>query len=137
MKKKLNKSIQPASEEPVPTLLQDRQLERGLLCSLLNGTGAFARVRAFRQFLREEDFTGEDNRATWQLMLACVDEGQEVNMLNVYAQSASRGRQWDMSRYIQLNGSEGDSNTMAVTLASMGIKRRLCEDLKTIVMDIE
>ena len=137
MKKKLKKYIQPASEEPVSTLLQDQQLERGLLCSLLNDTGAFARVRAFRQFLREEDFTGEDNRATWQLMLACVDEGQEVNMLNVYAQSASRGRQWDMSRYIQLNGSEGDSNTMAVTLASMGIKRRLCEDLKTIVMDIE
>ena len=123
-------------EEPV-TLLQDQQLERGFLASMLNNAYADSMVKAFRLFLVDEDFTDEGNQMTWQFMKACVDNGQEVNMLNVYANAVKIGKKWDMTRYIQLNGSEGDSDLMALTLSTMGIKRRLCEELKTIVMDIE
>ncbi len=133
----MRKSKNKLSTEPVRTLLQDEQLERGLLCSLLNSGDAFGKVRYYSRFLLDEDFVDEENQATWQLMKACVEESQEVNMLNVYAIAASHGRKWNMSRYIQLQGSEADSNTMAITLSTMGIKRRLCEELKSITMDVE
>lgn len=125
------------SEEPAPTLLQDQQLERGLLCSLLNDVRATAMVRAYALFLIDDDFTDEGHRATWQLMKACCDDGNEVNMLNLYSYGARNGKKWDMSRYVQLSGSEADSSLMAVTLSVMGIKRRLLENLKTIMMDLE
>ena len=125
------------SKDEAPTLLQDQQLERGFLCAMLNNALATSRLRAYRQFLGDDDFTDDDNRATWQWMKACGDDMQEVNMLNVYTQAAKRGRKWDMSRYVQVHGSEGDIDSMALTISMMAIKRRLSDELKTIVMDIE
>ena len=119
------------------TLLQDSQLERGLLCSLFNDITGGSRVKAYRMFLQDDDFTDESCRVTWQWMKDVVDSGQEMNMVNVYSMAASKGKKWDMSRFIQLQGSEGDADLMAITLSTMGIKRRLNEELRTIVMDIE
>lgn len=127
----------PKSGGLEPSLLQDQQLERGFLSSLLNDAYAFGKVKAYSMFLIDEDFTDEDNCNTWLLMKKCVDNSQEINMLNLYSLAASNGKRWDMSRYIQIHGSEADSDTMALTLSSMGIKRRLSEELKTIVMDID
>ena len=124
-------------KQPEATLLQDQQLERGFLCSLFTHVAATKRILAYRMFLVDEDFTDDDNQETWQLMKSVVEDGQEMNMLNVYALAAKHGKRWDMSRYIQVNGSEGDIDSIALTLSTMGIKRRLTEELKTIVMDIE
>lgn len=119
------------------SLLQDSQLERGLLCSLFDHANPNGRIKAYSFFLQDEDFTDDDHRMTWELMKVVADEGQQVNMLNVYAHAAKNGKRWDMSRYIQVSGSEGDMDTMALTLSTMGIKRRLSEELKTIIMDID
>ena len=74
-------------------------------------------------FLVDEDFTDDDNQETWQLMKSVGEDGQEMNMLNVYALAAKHGKRLDMSRYIQVNGSEGDIDSIALTLSTMGIKR--------------
>lgn len=133
MKKKFRKR----REDDSLTLLQDIQLERGFLCSIFEHGNPNTRIKAYSMFLADEDFVDDNNRETWILMRDCVDNGQQVNLLNVYAHAAKVGKKWDMSRYIQVNGSEADMDTMAITISTMGIKRRLCDELKTIVMDIE
>lgn len=131
----MRKTTKPDAGET--SLLHDTQLERGLLASLLNTVNGYDRVRAFGMFLDSDDFTDDENRSTWLWMRACVDDAQEVNMVNVYAQAAKQGKKWNMARYVQVNGSEGDVNMMALTLSTMGIKRRLSEELKTVLMDID
>ena len=134
-KKKIKRYNQ--SDEQEVTLLQDEQLERGLLASLLVNANSYSIIRALRMFLTDDDFTDEENRFTWLLMNGCVDNSQEVNMINVYSRASSIGKKWNMTRYVLLNGSEGDVNMMAIALSTMGIKRRITDGIRTILMDIE
>lgn len=119
------------------TTLEDAQLERALLVAILchaNGTGY---TMALRSVIADDDFTDESNRQTWQWCKACAEDGQEVNMLNVYAQAQKQGAMWEMGRFVQTKGSEGDIITLAGALHNIGIKRRISIAVSDIMMDIE
>lgn len=119
------------------TSLEDTQLERALLISILSHVNSTGYTMTLRNFLEDDDYTDEQNQQTWQWCKACVDKGQEVNIVNVYAQAQEQGKEWHVNRYIQTKGSEGDILTLASALHNMGIKRRLSASLGDVMMSVE
>ena len=133
MMKKKNKY----QDDDRTTTLADPQLERALLVSILSHVAATGYTMTLRTFLTDDDFTDEQNCNVWRWCKACVDKGQDVNNLNVYAQSQEAGMVFEVERYIQTRGAEGDILTLASALHTMGIKRRISEGAQDILMSIE
>lgn len=125
------------SDDERLTTLVDPQLERALLVAILAHANATGYTMSLRNVMSDEDFTEDENRNAWLWCKACIDKGQEVNMLNVYAQSQECGGDFDPSRFIQARGSEGDVFTLASALHTMGIKRRISEGAQSVLMSIE
>ena len=123
--------------EDYTTTLVDPQLERALLVAILSHVAATGYVMTLQSFMVDDDFTDEENLNVWLWCKACVDKGQEVNMVNVYAQAQEGSSDFNVSRYIQAHGSEGDILTLANALHTMGIKRRISEGVGDVMMSIE
>ena len=119
------------------TSLEDAQLERAFLVAILSHANATGYTMALRSVVADDDFTEAENAQTWQWCKACAEAGQEVNMVNVYAQAQKQSKAWAINRYVQTQGSEGDIITLASALHTIGIKRRLSVSLADVMMDIE
>lgn len=106
--------------------LRDTLLERTLIYSLLSGCNSTGYVSLLAQVLSDDDFTDPEHRTAWHLIKRCKEDGQEVNALNVYAQSQAAGLEFHPERYIA-GVADGDAWTLGVALHSVGQRRRLVE----------
>lgn len=119
------------------TALTDPQLERALLVAILSHVNATGYVVALRGVVMDEDFSDEEHANVWRWCKACAEAGQEVNLVNVYAQAQKQGKQLNVRRYVQARGSEGDIITLADALHTMGVKCRMSNGIEDVLMSIK
>lgn len=119
------------------TTLEDAQIERAFLVALLGHVAATGYTMTLRNVLDDDDFSDDDNQRTWQYCKGCLDKGQEVNMVNVYAQAKEAEQEWTPSRYVMTKGTDGDIITLASLVHNMGLKRRMSVDLGDVMMSLE
>jgi replicative DNA helicase len=119
------------------TTLADPQLERALLVAILSHVNSTGYTMALQNTLSDDDFVDEQHRLVWQWCKGCADKGQEVNLLNLFGIASEQGKAVDLSRYVQVHGADGDIITLAGALHTMGIKRRISEGVKEVMMAIE
>lgn len=129
----MRKKKKYSDEVPV---MESAQLERAFITTVLSHVNATGYVRALRHTLTDDDFTDDDCLNMWHWCVKCDDDMQEVNMVNVYAQAQKQGKECNIARYVQTNGSEGDVMTIATTLHVMGVKRMMTAQAQSVVMSL-
>lgn len=116
----------------------DTQIERSLIMSLLTDDNGTGHAKALKTYLLEDDFTDESHRNMWRIMMAVVNDGQNINMVNVHTKAKAMGVNVEMSRYVMVNNNFfSDIQAQGFLLHEMGQKRRMSDRLLDVMMNLQ
>lgn len=113
--------------DPTKAVLADEQTERAFLLALLSDMTATRIAKELQGVIVDDDFTSDQQRAVWRLVLACLEDSQQVSTINVYSQAVKRNVEFDVTRYINTQSPYADALALGYTLHNIGNRRRLAE----------